>query len=121
MSLARHHLARRWQRVGAGAIGLGGIALVGIAPSLGWSANYAIGREVSAREPLLFAVLIVSNALALMAVARIAWRIVNTRVEAAESNAGTSVLFTSIVVVLALVVMLVGAGIFPQMFEPMVR
>ncbi|MCX7838536.1 MAG: proton-conducting transporter membrane subunit [Anaerolineae bacterium] len=118
MSFARHHSARRWQLIGAGAIVLGGIALAGIAPSLGWSANYAIGREVSARDPLLFAVLVASNALALLAIARITWRIVSARSEAEESNANASVLFAGVVAMLVLVAMLVGAGMFPQMLEP---
>lgn len=114
MSWARHHPAWRWQLMGAGAIVVGGLALGGIAPSLGWSANYAIGREVSARAPMLWATLVASSALAWLAVARIAWRIVRVRIEAEESHANASVLFAGGVVALVLVVMLIGTGMFPQ-------
>lgn len=119
MSLVRHHSARQWQLIGAGIIALGGIALVGIAPSLGWSANYAIGREVSAREPMLLAVLAVSSALALLAVMRIAWHVTSARVEVEESNTKTIVLLVGVVVALVLAVMLIGTGIFPQVLEVM--
>lgn len=121
MSLARHHVARRWQLVGACAIVLGGLALVGLAPSLGWSANYAIGREMGAREPMWFVLLVASNAFALMAMARIVWHIMSARVEAEGAHANAGVWFAGVIVVLALVVMLIGTGMFPPVLEPMLR
>jgi uncharacterized membrane protein YidH (DUF202 family) len=85
------------------------------------AANYAIAREVSARDPMLFAVLIVAHALALLAMLRAVWRIVRARVEEEETRANRIVLLASVGVVIVIGVALVGAGMFPQMFEVMVE
>ncbi len=120
MSFARHHRAARWQRVGAGAMLMGGLALVGLGPFASLAANYAIAREVSARDPMLFAVLIVAHALALLAMLRTVWRIVSAQVEEEDARANRIVLLASVGVVIVIGVALVGAGMFPQVFEVMV-
>lgn len=119
LSFVRQPLAHRWQLIGIGAIGVGGIALAGFAPLLGFAANYVLYREIAPSQPIVFAVLVISNALALLAIVRITWRIVNTRVETEESKADASVLIAGVVVALVLVVMLIGTGMFPQVLEVM--
>jgi formate hydrogenlyase subunit 3/multisubunit Na+/H+ antiporter MnhD subunit len=99
---------------------VGGLALVGLGPFAGLAANYAIAREASVRDPMLFAVLIVAHALALLAMLRAVWRIVRARVEEEDAHANRIVLLASVGVVIVIGVALVGAGMFPQMFEMMV-
>lgn len=119
-SFARHHWARHWQLIGAGALGVGGGALAGLAPTLGFAANYALYREISASQPILFAGLIGSNALALFATVRVVWRIVSTN-RSEASHAARIVLFTGALVASLLSSALIGAGFFPQAFEMIMK
>ncbi|MEW5718341.1 MAG: proton-conducting transporter membrane subunit, partial [Chloroflexota bacterium] len=86
MSFAEHHRERRWQIVGAGALLLGGSALVGVPPLLGFAANFAIYRDLSGVNPTLFAISVGSNILAGAAILREVWRIIGERGETEESN-----------------------------------
>jgi NADH:ubiquinone oxidoreductase subunit 4 (subunit M) len=123
MILARHHPERRWQRVSAGAILLGGMALAGIPPLLGFAANYSIYRDLGSVNPTLLAVLLGSNALAVLAVLRMVWRIVAEPVETNEPSQEVKVIpYFCVVVALALLAVLTGAGISPQFLtDPMME
>ncbi|MBM3129647.1 MAG: hypothetical protein FJ009_13605 [Chloroflexi bacterium] len=121
LSFARHHPARRWQRVGASAILIGGLALAGVAP-LGFAANFAMYRDLSASHPILFVALLGSNGLAVLAVLRVVWRSVNEKIETEETNAARLILYAGVLVAALLVVALIGAGIFPQVLaEPLLE
>ena len=124
MSFARHHPERRWQIAGAGAILLGGLALAGIPPMLGFAANYSIYRDLSGVNPTLLAGLLGSNALAVLAVLRVAWNIVAARAEAEEETNGEFKIipYLSVIVAVLLLAALIGAGTFPQLIaDPMME
>jgi len=120
MHFARHHPARHGQLVGAGTLLVGGLALVGLGPFAGFVAYDAIARAVSASHPALFVVLVAAHALALMTIVRRAWRIISAPVES-DSRAERVALVAGVGVVIFVSAMLIGAGIFPQMFEAMVK
>jgi formate hydrogenlyase subunit 3/multisubunit Na+/H+ antiporter MnhD subunit len=115
MNLARHHPERRWQVVGASAILSGGLALTGIPPMLGFAANYAIYRELGGVNPMLSAALLGSNALALLAVLREAWRILTQPAEAEPTQSQVKIIpYFCAVAAIVLLLAMIGAGIFPQ-------
>jgi formate hydrogenlyase subunit 3/multisubunit Na+/H+ antiporter MnhD subunit len=120
MHFARHHPARHGQLVSAGALLVGGLALVGLGPFAGFVAYDAIARAVSASHPALFVVLVAAHALALVTIVRRAWRIISAPVES-DSRAERVALVAGVGVVIFVSAMLIGAGIFPQMFEAMVK
>jgi len=115
MSFAQHHIERRWQVVGALAILCGGLALSGIAPILGFAANYSMYLGLASNVTLVV-VLLASNALALLSTIRLAWSVLIDKSEttrAASEFKLVPYLCAGVVVVLVIVVVL--AGLFPQM------
>lgn len=117
MSFAQRHPARRWQLVGASALMIGGLALAGIAPSLGFAANYAIYRELLPHQSWLFAVLLGANALSVLTTLRLAGQIINAPSQDADGRGDSSILFAGTLVALGLGVALIGAGFFPPLFK----
>jgi formate hydrogenlyase subunit 3/multisubunit Na+/H+ antiporter MnhD subunit len=116
MSFTRHHPERRWQIIGASAMLLGGLALAGVPPMLDFAANYSIYHDLGGVNQVALAVLIASNAFGVLAILRVVWRIVAERAQAEETNEEFKIIpyFCTVVVIVLLAVM-VGAGIFPQL------
>jgi formate hydrogenlyase subunit 3/multisubunit Na+/H+ antiporter MnhD subunit len=115
MSFVQHHTERRWQVVGALAILCGGLALSGIAPVLGFAANYSMYLGLASNVTLVV-VLLASNGLALLATIRLAWSVL---IEKSETKRAVSefklVPYLCAGVAVVLVIAVVLAGLFPQM------
>ena len=90
---------------------------------LGFAANYSIYRDLSGVNPTLLAVLLGSNALAVLAVLRVVWNIVAARAEAKEMNGEFKIIpYLSVIVAVLLLAALIGGGIFPQLIaDPMIE
>ena len=123
MSFARHHPERRWQIIGASAILLGGLALAGVPPALGFAADYSIYRDLGGLNPSALVVLIGSNALAVLAILRVVWRVVAERAETEESNREIKIIpHLCVIVAVILFAAMIGAGLFPQLIaDPMLE
>lgn len=114
LSFARHHFERRWQLVGAFAILCGGIAIAGIPPAPGFAARWVIYREFADTNAPLLALLLASNAAALLATVRIVWSIVAEMKSDGDDGEIKIVPYLAVLVVIALLVFLVMAGLAPQ-------
>lgn len=114
MSFVQHHTERRWQVVGALAILCGGLALSGIAPFLGFAANYSIYLGLASNVTLIV-VLLASNALALLATIRLAWRVLIEKSETKKSAEFKFLPYLCAAAVVVLVTAVILAGLFPQM------
>lgn len=114
LSFARHHFERRWQLVGAFAILCGGIAMAGIPPAPGFAARWVIYREFADTNAPLLALLLASNAAALLATVRIVWSIVAEVKSDGDDGEIKIVPYLAVLVVIALLVFLVMAGLAPQ-------
>ena len=122
MSFVHHHVERRWQLIGATAILAGGFALSGLAPVPGVAARWGIYRELVATHPLLLALLFASSAVVLLAVIRIVKPIFSNPEAMVESTGEMKVVpYLATVVVAVLFVILLIAGLFPQLLaDPLI-
>lgn len=123
MSFTRHHSERRWQIIGASAMLLGGLALAGIPPMLGFAANYPIYRDLGEANPTLLAVLIGANALAVLTMLRVIARSIAARVGVEESSGEIKIVpYLGVIIAALLLAAMIGTGIFPQLVaDPMLE
>jgi formate hydrogenlyase subunit 3/multisubunit Na+/H+ antiporter MnhD subunit len=113
LSFARHHSERRWQITGAIAILGGGIAIAGAPLAPGFAALWVIYRAVAATNMPVFALLIVSNAMVLLASVRLAWTLI-AQSENVASDEIKIVPYLGAGVVIVLLALVILTGLAPQ-------
>jgi len=120
-AFVRHHLERRWQLVGGVAILAGGLSLAEIAPSLGFAAGWSVYRGLAGSNLPLVALLLASNAAAVFATLRTVWPLFSKQTEVVETGEVKVVPYFCAVVVAVLLVVVVVAGVFPQVIaDPLI-
>ena len=115
MSFVRHHLERRWQVVGALAIFGGALTMAGVPPTLGFASHYAILKSLVATNPEIVVVLLVSSAMASLALLRVAWNFLSAGKPASSSAGELKIVpYLCAIIVVILFVLNLLAGVFPQ-------
>ena len=114
IAFSRHHVERRWRTVGAFAILLGGWAMLGLPPTLGFPARLALYRAVGEFHPAVLALVVLAHAAGLLAVVRAAQRILDEPAEPAATEVKV-VPYLGLAVIVGLIFVLVILGIFPQL------
>ncbi len=121
LSFVRYHPERRWQLVGAAAILVGGFTAAGIPPVAGAAARWGIYQQLADVHPHVLALLFVSSAVALLAVVRVIQPIVMNPEQATSTGEVKIVPYLCTLVVGALFIVLLIAGLFPQLLaDPLV-
>lgn len=116
LSFVQHHAERRWQLIGTVAIVVGGFSLAGIPPLVGFASRYSMYRDLAVANPNAIIVLLISAALVLLAVTRVAWDIVKASRQAQVDSGEIKIVpYLCAVVVLLLIVVTVSIGLFPQL------
>ncbi len=115
LSFVRYHPERRWQLVGATAILVGGFTIAGIPPVSGVAARWGIYQQLASVHPLVLALLFVSSAVALLAVLRIVQPILMSPERVTSTGEVKVVPYLCTVVIGALLIVLLVAGLFPQL------
>ena len=120
-SFVQHHPKRRWQVVGGIAILLGGLTLAGIPPMLGFAAGWSVYHDLAAANLLLVVLMLASNALTVFATLRTVWMLFTEPKEIDETGEIKIVPYLCAAVGVALFIIVIIAGIFPQIVaEPLV-
>lgn len=113
---ARHHLERRWQLLGAGAMLSGGVVLAGLPPTLGFAGQSFIYRDLASTDANLFGVMLVSNGIVLLVGLRAAWQtLVDGDRAPSVGDERKIVPYLCVGVVIVLLIAIVIAGMFPQL------
>ena len=116
LTLARYHIEKKWQYIGAFSTLVGGLALTGLPPLLGAAARWSIYRTLAEPYPLVVGLLLASDAAALMALTRVASPLFRDAFGAVESTGEIKIvpyLCTAVIAVLVAVIVIVG--LFPQL------
>jgi formate hydrogenlyase subunit 3/multisubunit Na+/H+ antiporter MnhD subunit len=120
-SFVQHHPERRWQVVGGIAILLVGLTLAGIPPMLGFAASWSVYHDLAAENLSLVILMLASNALAVFATLRAVWPLLTERKEVGETGEIKIVPYLCAAVGVALFIIVIIAGIFPQIVaDPLV-
>ncbi|MDE3091015.1 MAG: hypothetical protein KGJ80_16705 [Chloroflexota bacterium] len=121
LAFARHHLERRWQLIGAGAILVGGVTLAGIPPALGFAARWTIYRDLAGTNLPLVALLLAGSAATLFATLRVAALLLIGQAEPVKTEEVKIVPYLcAVVAVILLAIVLIG-GFSPQLItDPLV-
>ena len=114
-SLVRHHLERRWQIVGACAVGVGGFALAGIPPMFGFAERFSIYHNLIASNSGAVVVLLAANALALLATIREVWFLIKNYPAPAPSSEFKIVPYLGLAILVILFGFALVVGLFPQL------
>lgn len=114
ISLLRHHLERRWQIVGALALGAGGFALAGIPPLLGFAARYSIYNDLFTSNSGAVMILLAANALAVLATLREVWFLLKHETASAPNSEFKIVPYLGLVIIVLLFSVAILVGLFPQ-------
>ncbi len=115
LAFVRHHAERRWQLIGASAILGGGLALAGTWPTLGWSSEWSIYRELAASNLPLVLLLLASVAVTMLGTLRVVWPLFVARAEDVVTGEVEIVPYLCAAIVVILLLVMVIAGLFPQL------
>ena len=113
-AFVQHHPERRWQVIGGIAIFLGGLTLAGLPPMLGFAASWSIYRDLASGNPSLLLLLLASSALTVFATLRTVWPIMTKLKPVPETEEVKIVPYLCAAVAVALVILVILAGFFPQ-------
>ncbi len=118
----RYHEERRWQVVGALTLLAGGIAMLGLAPLLGFAARWGLYASLAPIHPLLLTLLFASTVVAMLVVVRAVKEVFDRLGQTVASTGEVKIVpYLCTVVVIVLFVFVLVAGLFPQWFaDPLI-